>query len=266
MTTAKQDLFDMQAQKDTRGLKIDRVGIKDVRYPFTIRCKDPKKEHQHVVASLSMQVDLPADQKGTHMSRFMEALNQYRHGFSAEALVGLCNNLKARLQSSRSFVEVEFNYFIERKSPMTGKIGLVEHTVKMAAQSSDKDKGLILEVTSPITTLCPCSKEISAFGAHNQRGKVSIAVRPASLVWIEDLVAIIEGVGSSNIYPILKRTDEKFVTEQAYENPKFVEDVVRDAAERVRSIVGIEWFTVRCINYESIHAHNAYAEIEVNNG
>ena len=251
---------DVQGRADSRRVAIDRVGVKDIRYPLTVATKNGG--HEAVDATVNMYVSLPADRKGTHMSRFLEHLNTYRQGMTPESIVELCQILRSNLDAENSHVELGFTYFIEKAAPATGRKGLMDYSVRMTCDSSTKNDEFVLGVTAPATSLCPCSKEISEYGAHNQRCLITAEIKTADTVWIEDLVEHIESAASCPVYSVLKRPDEKVVTEQAYENPKFVEDIVRDLATTLEGDDRITWFRIYSENFESIHSHNAYAEIE----
>ena len=250
---------DIQKQKDSRRIDIDQVGVKGIRYPITVLDKD--EGEQQTVARINMYVNLPHQYKGTHMSRFVEILNEHSRKISLRNFSEILEEMKARLDAASAHMEVTFPYFINKKAPVSGSQGLMEYecTIKGSLNSS-MDLMLIIHV--PISTLCPCSKEISDFGAHNQRGEVRLQVRFRKFVWIEDLIKLVEDSASSDVYSVLKREDEKFVTERAYQNPMFVEDIVRDIAQKLNTDPNITWFAVESENFESIHNHNAYAYIE----
>lgn len=251
---------DVQGRPDERQVAIDRVGVKDIRYPLTVMTQDGTDVAAD--ATINMYVSLPADRKGTHMSRFLEILNDYRSGLTPEKFIDLCHTLRSNLDADESHVEMSFTYFIEKAAPATGKIGLMDYAAKMSCTSSTVGDDFVLTVTAPATSLCPCSKEISEYGAHNQRCLITAAVKTSGPMWIEDVVEHLEGAASCPVYSVLKRPDEKVVTEQAYENPKFVEDIVRDLARSLDSEELITWYRINSENFESIHSHNAYAEIE----
>jgi len=253
-------LPDVQGARDARHVFIDKVGVKDVTYP--IRLKTPCGKGQSTVAKINMYVSLPAERKGTHMSRFLEVLNEYADGIRPEAIVAMCRELAARLDAANAHIEMEFTYFIKKLAPVTQHPGLMDYTVRFTCEANGASD-FIMSVTAPATSLCPCSKEISAFGAHNQRCLITADVRFAKgqWLWIEDLVEILESSASCEVYSVLKRPDEKFVTEEAFNNPKFVEDVVRDLALSLNRDDRIAWYHIRSENFESIHSHNAYAEI-----
>lgn len=254
-------MIDVQNQFDHRNINVDKVGVKDIRYPVTVM--DRNNGHQHTVASINMYVNLPREFKGTHMSRFIEILNEFHGNLDIREFSSILGAMQDRLNAESAHIEINFPYFMKKLSPVTAAGGMMEYGCRVAG-SLDYKTGydLLLEVNVPITTVCPCSKEISEHGAHNQRGVVRLAVRFKRFVWIEDLVRLIEGAASCEVYSVLKRPDEKFVTERAYENPKFVEDVVRDIARELKNDLNILWFKVDVENFESIHNHSAYACIE----
>jgi len=252
-------LSDVQKSRDTRNIPISKVGVKDISYPIVIM--DKNKSIQHTVARINMYVDLPHHFKGTHMSRFIEILNVYREKIALDNMEAMLQRMKEKLGAGSAHVEIEFPYFIEKKAPASGAKSLMEYTCEFSASlSSEFD--FILGIKVPLTSLCPCSKELSHYGAHNQRSIMTVRVRYREFVWIEDLIEIVEGCGSSPVYSLLKREDEKFVTEKAYENPKFVEDMVREATQKLLAMEKITWFSVEAENFESIHNHSAYAAIE----
>ena len=251
-------LPDVQGLSDARRIAINKVGVKEIRYPIALAT--PTGDVLNTVADVNMYVSLPADRKGTHMSRFLEVLNEYAEGIQPDRIIELCRTLRDRLDAESAHVEMEFTYFIRKSAPITGKPGLMDYKVRFLCEANGSDD-LIMSVTAPATSLCPCSKEISKYGAHNQRCLITADVRFKDLVWIEDLAAIIERAASCEVYSVLKRPDEKHVTEAAFENPKFVEDIVRDLALALNNEERIQWYRIRSENFESIHSHNAYAEI-----
>jgi len=254
-------MIDVQNQIDHRNINVDKVGVKDIRYPITVM--DKTNGNQHTVASINMYVNLPREFKGTHMSRFIEILNEFHGNLDIREFSVILEAMQERLQAESAHFEICFPYFINKFSPVTGCAGLMEYVCRVSG-SLDRTSGydLILEVNVPITTVCPCSKEISLQGAHNQRGNVSLAVRFKRFIWIEDLVRLVECAASCEVYSVLKRPDEKYVTEKAFENPKFVEDVVRDIAQELKKDTNVRWFKVDVENFESIHNHSAYACIQ----
>jgi len=252
-------MIDIQNQKDNRNQEINKVGVKSIRYPIIVL--DKANGLQHTVASINMYVDLPHRFRGTHMSRFVEILNKYRGEIAIKTFSKILNEMKNKLNAKTAHLEVEFPYFIEKKAPVSGAKGLMEYVCRFCGSSNEKED-FYLRVTVPLTTVCPCSKEISDFGAHNQRSIVTVHIRFKRFIWIEDIIHMIEECASCEVFSILKRPDEKLVTERAYQNPMFVEDVVREVASRLRLDPNITWFTVESENFESIHNHNAYACIE----
>ena len=257
---------DVQSRKDGRNQAIDKVGVSDLRYPIVIL--DRANGKQHTVATVSLSVDLPHEFKGTHMSRFLETLTRHHGEITFRTLPIILEELRIRLAAENAHIELAFPYFIERCAPATASKALMDIDCQFVAESS-KDKGdFVLQARIPVTSLCPCSKAISEYGAHNQRGYVTIALRTVnetqnlpSMFWIEELVEIVDQSGSSPIYPLLKREDERHVTMRAYENPVFVEDIVRNVALQLREDPRVAWFRVHALNHESIHNHSAFAEI-----
>jgi GTP cyclohydrolase IB len=252
-------LLDVQRTHDTRRVPISKVGVKDISYPIVVM--DKNRSVQHTVARVNMYVDLPHHFKGTHMSRFIEILNTYREKIALDKMETILQEMKEKLGASSAHLEIEFPYFIEKRAPVSGAKSLMEYTCEFKA-SLAADFDFILGVKVPVTSLCPCSKELSSFGAHNQRSIMTVQVRYREFLWIEDLIEVIESCGSSPVYSLLKREDEKFVTEHAYQNPRFVEDMVRDATLKLSAMDPITWFSVEAENFESIHKHSAYAAVE----
>ena len=250
---------DIQNNIDHRNIDIDQVGVKKIRYPITVLDKDMGE--QQTVAEINMYVNLPRYYKGTHMSRFVEIINEHSRRISLQNFSEILEHMKERLNAESAHMEITFPYFINKEAPVTGAEGLMEYRCTFKG-SLNKGSDLVIIINVPISTLCPCSKEISEFGAHNQRGKVRLQVRFNKFVWIEDLIKLVEHSASSDVYSVLKREDEKYVTERAYQNPMFVEDIVRDIAVKLIKDPNITWFAVECENYESIHNHNAYAYVE----
>lgn len=250
---------DIQQSPDTRNIPIDKVGVKDISYPVVVM--DKHNRFQHTVAKINLYVDLPHHFKGTHMSRFIEVLNSYRDEMALDKLEPMLQEMKKKLGAKNAHLEMEFPYFIEKRAPVSKAKGLMEYHCSFHATLSDRFD-FVLGVIVPVTSLCPCSREISAYGAHNQRSLIAVRVRYRDFIWIEDLVEVVEMCGSSPVYSMLKRPDEKFVTEQAYDNPKFVEDIVREVTAKFTAMNKISWFSVEVENFESIHKHSAYAYIE----
>ncbi len=250
---------DLQQSRDTRNIAIDKVGVKDIRYPIVVQ--DKQRERQHTVARVNMYVDLPDHFKGTHMSRFIEVLNLYHGEISVENMETILAEMKSRLGAGQAHLELDFPYFIEKRAPVSGARSLLEYQCRMLA-SLEKNYDFMLEARVPVTSLCPCSKQISERGAHNQRSLVTVQIRYGEHIWLEDLIRWVEDCASCPVYALLKREDEKAVTEQAYDRPMFVEDMVRAVTEKLRNVEGIHWFRVQCENFESIHNHSAYAMLE----
>jgi GTP cyclohydrolase I len=252
-------LSDVQKSPDTRRIAIDKVGVKDISYPIVVMDKHNKV--QQTVARITMYVDLPHHFKGTHMSRFIEILDAYREKMALDKMETILRQMKEKLGASSAHLEIEFPYFIEKRAPVSGAKSLMEYTCHFSATLADTFD-FVLGVKVPVTSLCPCSKELSAYGAHNQRSIMTVRVRYSEFLWIEDLIELVENCGSSPVWSLLKRQDEKYVTERAYENPRFVEDMVREATQRLDADANITWFAVEAENFESIHKHSAYAAIE----
>jgi len=251
---------DIQSQPDGRNIPINRVGIKNLKHP--IRVLDKANKIQDTVATISMYVDLPHTDKGTHMSRFVELLSTFHTNISYKEFSRILSQMKHHLNAQTSHIEIDFPFFIAKKAPVTASVGMMDYRCKIVAKSSASNKvDLILEVFVPISSVCPCSKEISVYGAHNQRGEVHLRTRSNSLVWLEDMIHLVEKCASCEIYSVLKRKDEKYVTEHAYNNAKFVEDIARDIVLELKQRTDIIWFTVSVENFESIHNHSAYAYI-----
>lgn len=251
---------DVQSQPDYRNIPIDKVGIKNLRYPITVR--DRRDGFQHTIAAINMYVDLPHDNKGTHMSRFVELLHLLRPEVSLENFSAILENMKQHLNAASAHLEMTFPYFIEKKAPVSTSPGLMDYTCSIIGTSDPAGKiDLISEVVVPISSVCPCSMEISDIGAHNQRGEVRLSTRFKRFIWMEDMIELVEMSASCDVFSVLKRVDEKHITEKAFGNPKFVEDIVRDVAKNLNDDDNITWFTVSAENFESIHNHSAYASI-----
>jgi GTP cyclohydrolase IB len=253
-------LHDTQNSRDDRQLPINKVGVKGLRHPIEVL--DKAHQRQSTVATLALSVDLPHQFKGTHMSRFVEVLNAHGRLIHVENIPDILRELQRKLAADSAHLEMEFPFFLEKKAPVTGATGLMDYVVKFDAAMNGEDYSMRMTVVVPVTTLCPCSKAISARGAHNQRGYVSLAMEFSRTVWIEEAIALVEESASCELYSLLKRADEKFVTEKAYDNPVFVEDLVRGVAQRCLGDERILRFRVEAENMESIHNHAAYAVIE----
>ena len=252
-------LPDTQNQTDIRDIPIDKVGIKNLKYPITVKDRDGRV--QHTVATVAMTVDLPKEFKGTHMSRFVEVLMNKKE-IHIDSIFEILKEMQNKLHANSAHIELDFPYFKEKLAPVSRKPSLIDYRIKFHAVVNKNKKDVIMTVVVPVKTLCPCSKNISKYGAHNQRGEVTVAVRFNDIVWFEDVISIVEQSASCELFTLLKRDDEKYVTEKAYENPVFVEDVVRNVVTKLKQNEKILWYHVEAENFESIHNHNAYAMIE----
>jgi GTP cyclohydrolase IB len=258
---------DIQSSHDSRGIALDQVGVTDLRYPIAVLDRD--NELQHTVAQLTLAVDLPQQFKGTHMSRFVEILNRHRGEVTMRTLPAILAALRRELAAQRARIEVQFPYFLERVAPVSGATALMDYECSFVGEANGDKDDFVLGVRVPVASLCPCSKAISDYGAHNQRGYFDIEVRSVrdeqgipALVWIEELIALAEESASAPVYPLLKREDERHVTMKAYDTPVFVEDMVRNAAVGLKEDERLSWFRVRAENQESIHNHAAFASVE----
>ena len=256
-------LADVQAHPDDRRVPISRVGVQNIRFPISVR--DRRKSAQHTVGTIDMSVALPHHFKGTHMSRFMEILNSHDGEISVEALPTILQTMRERLDAETAHLRIAFPYFIPKRAPVTGARGMLSYDCAFHA-SAGVSNDFVLTVKVPVTTLCPCSREISARGAHNQRNLVTVDLRFEGELWIEDVVELVDDSASCELYPVLKRADEKHVTERAYDNPRFVEDLVREVTVKLRGLEQVTWFSVHVVNFESIHEHDAYAQVEEPSG
>ena len=251
---------DVQSSADTRHLAIDRVGIKGIRHP--VKVKDKSVGVQHTVATFDMYVHLPHNFKGTHMSRFVEILNQHEREISVESFEKILHEMVKRLEAKSGYIAMNFPYFVNKTAPVSGVQSLLDYDVTLIGEVAHGKPRVTMKVVVPVTSLCPCSKKISERGAHNQRSHVTLSIRTNEFVWIEDVIRIAEDQASCELYGLLKRPDEKYVTERAYDNPKFVEDMVRDVAAVLDKDKRIDAYIVESENFESIHNHSAYALIE----
>ena len=253
---------DVQGKRDTRNVAIDQVGVKHIRYPITLHCP-ATGGRQHTVARVNMYVGLPHHKKGTHMSRFLEVLNTHHGSLRSDQMMSVCRDMKQRLEAEEAHLELSFPYFIDKKAPVSAQTGKIDIEVTFECTSNSHDD-FVMGLKVPATSLCPCSKEISRYGAHNQRCEMEAKVRfrKGQYMWIEELFDLVEQAASTQVFAVLKRPDEKFVTEAAYDNPKFVEDIVRDLALALDAEDRIVWYRVNSENFESIHNHNAYAMVE----
>ena len=255
ITTSK--IPDVQNSRDTRRIAIDKVGIKDIRHPIVV--KDRAGREQHTVAIFNMYVSLPHNFKGTHMSRFVEILNQHEYEITVESFKGMITEMVELLNAEDGHIEMTFPFFISKSAPVSGVRSLMDYEVSFIGRIKDGKPIVSIKVIVPVTSLCPCSKDISDRGAHNQRSHVTVQVQTKYFIWIEELIDIVEEIASCELYGLLKRPDEKFVTERAYDNPMFVEDMVRDIAVKLNQDDRIDAYTIESENFESIHNHSAYA-------
>lgn len=252
-------LVDVQNTPDKRQIAIDKVGVRKIKYPITVL--DRENGSQHTIGDFSLTVSLPHHFKGTHMSRFLEALAEHKDSVNVNSIPQLLLKLRDRLDAKSAQLEVRFPFFMKKAAPVTNREGMMQFTCGFDAVSNCSEDYTIF-VEAPVTTLCPCSKEISSFGAHNQRGYVTVRFKANAFIWLEEVIEMIEACGSAQLYPVLKRPDEKFVTEQAYANPRFVEDLVREVALAFDGEARIDSYEIEVENHESIHAHNAYAYLK----
>ena len=259
-TLTTSPIADVQNTKDSRQIAIDKVGIKDIRHP--VRVRDRSGGDQHTIANFNMYVNLPHNFKGTHMSRFVEILNLHEREITVDSFKEMLFEMREKLEAQAGHIEMTFPYFVNKAAPISQVESLIDYEVSFIGELHGDNPQLTIKVVVPVTSLCPCSKKISEYGAHNQRSHVTVSVKTSGFIWIEELIELIEQEASCELYGLLKRPDEKYVTEKAYDNPKFVEDMVRDVAARLNADNRIDAYTVESENFESIHNHSAYAYIE----
>ena len=255
--TTTTEIPDTQNSLDTRHIAIDKVGIKDIKHPIVV--SDRSGREQHTVANFNMYVNLPEEYKDTHMSRFVEILNHHEYEITVQSFKRMIEEMTERLNAQSGDIEMTFPYFVNKAAPVSGVKSLMDYEVSFIGQIKNAKPEVLVKVLVPVTSLCPCSKSISNYGAHNQRSHITACVRMDDFIWIEELIDVIEKVASCELYGLLKRPDEKYVTERAYDNPKFVEDIVRDVAVKFNEDERILGYTVESENFESIHNHSAYA-------
>jgi len=253
-------MVDVQNQKDHRNIDIKKVGVKGIKYPVIVL--DRANGTQHVNATINMYVNLPRQFKGTHMSRFIEVLNDYRGQINIKTFRKILGKVREKLLAESAHMEIKFPYFIEKIAPVSGAKSLMEYRCQFCGENNSSKSDFLVSVMVPVTTVCPCSKEVSNMGAHNQRSIVKVELRFKKFFWIEDIIKLVEESSSGGLYSLLKRADEKYVTEKGYQNPMFVEDVVRSVAEKLNMDNNFTWFSVEAENFESIHNHSAYAYLE----
>ena len=253
-------MIDIQSEEDTRAVPLQKVGVKGVKYPVTVL--DKNASQQHTTASVDLFVNLPHNYKGTHMSRFIEVFHKYHSDISMHHFLDMLEEMRTKLTAQKAFGRIEFPYFIEKKAPVSESAGIMQYKCSYEGEVSESgDRKFYISIQVPVATLCPCSKAISEYGAHNQRGLVSVRLLYKDFFWIEDVIKMIEDCASTPLYELLKRQDEKYVTEHAYDNPRFVEDVVREVYLGLKKL-GFKEFSVEAETEESIHNHNAYAFTE----
>jgi GTP cyclohydrolase I len=251
---------DVQSSHDSRNLPINKVGIKGIRHP--VRVAERTNGVQHTIGLFNMTVHLPAHFKGTHMSRFVEILQAQEREISVSEFENIVRQMVGRLEAQSGYIEMSFPYFVNKTAPVSGVQSLLNYEVQYIGAVEHGEYTFTMKVLVPVTSLCPCSKQISQYGAHNQRSHVTVTATTTDFVWIEELIDIVEQQASCELYGLLKRPDEKYVTERAYENPKFVEDMVRDVAAKLNDDARVVSYVVESENFESIHNHSAYALIE----
>lgn len=259
-TCEPQQIEDVQSSRDIRRITINKVGIKDIRHP--VRVRDRSSGEQNTIANFNMYVELPHNFKGTHMSRFLEILNKHEREITVESFEVMLHEMVELLEAETGHIEMSFPYFVNKAAPVSGVMSLMDYDVQLHGSIHHGVTETDIKVVVPVTSLCPCSKKISDRGAHNQRSHVTLSVTTSEFVWIEELIDVVEKEASCELYGLLKRPDEKYVTERAYDNPKFVEDMVRDVAAALNADERIEAYIVESENFESIHNHSAYALIE----
>lgn len=256
---------DIQNEQDTRKVPLKKVGVKGVKYPVTVLDKENKT--QSTTAIVNLFVNLPHHFKGTHMSRFIEIFHKHHKNISMNHFLDMLEEIRTKLDAQESFGEMRFPFFMEKAAPVSGEKAIMSYICTYEGKVSQNEKQFYISVEVPVTTVCPCSKAISEYGAHNQRGTVRIKLLYSDFFWLEDMITMVENCASNGLYSLLKRKDEKYVTEHAYENPRFVEDVVREVYLGLKNFKiekPFKWFSVECENEESIHNHNAYAYTEYN--
>ena len=256
----KTAMEDVQSTQDTRHIPINKVGIKDIRHP--VRVADRSGEEQNTIANFNMYVNLPHNFKGTHMSRFVEILNNHEREITVKSFKEMMIEMTERLEADSGHVEMNFPYFVNKTAPVSKVKSLMDYDVTFIGDYINGDNQFTLKVLVPVTSLCPCSKKISDYGAHNQRSHVTVTAKVKDFIWIEEIIDLVEQEASCELYGLLKRPDEKAITERAYDNPKFVEDMVRDVAAVLNADERVDAYIVESENFESIHNHSAYALIE----
>ncbi len=253
-------MTDVQSSFDDRNMRIQKVGVRNVRYPVTVL--DRREGSQSTHARVDLFADLPHRFRGTHMSRFIEVFNRYHRDLTMPRFLEMLEEIRISLEAERAYAEIEFPYYMEKAAPVSGQRSMMEYTCHYSGTSTGVHQHFVVGVDVPVTTLCPCSREISDRGAHNQRGVVRTRIELGPFFWFEEIIELVEAAASSGLHTLLKREDEKYVTERAYDHPVFVEDLVREVAVSMEDAHDFPWFSVEAENFESIHNHEAYAYIE----
>ena len=253
-------MTDVQSQRDVRKIAINKVGVKNLRHPIVVL--DKVNGRQPTVATINMYADLDSSLKGTHMSRFIEVFDEYHGNFSMKAFLNMLDHIVEALDAQRAYAEVTFPYFIEKAAPVSGVRSMMDYVCQYIGEVGRNAREFYVGIHVPVTTVCPCSRDISDRGAHNQRGIVRVRLRYSTLFWIEDIIRLIEESASNELFTLLKREDEKHITEHAFDHPRFVEDLVREVTRKLEQDGRFSWFSVEAENFESIHNHNAYAYVE----
>ena len=253
-------MVDVQNKADERKIDIEKVGVKNLRYPIVVL--DKKNHTQKTVGTINMYAHLGDHLKGTHMSRFIDVFNQYYVDITMNNFLDMLVKIRENLHARKAFAEVSFPYFIEKVAPVSGEKSIMGYTCQYMGEVGHNVKKFYVGIEVPISTVCPCSLDISDRGAHNQRGTVAVKLFFEKFFWIEDIIALIEHSASSELFTLLKREDEKYITEHAFDHPRFVEDLVREVTQKLEQDGRFPWFSVEAENFESIHNHNAYAYVE----
>ena len=251
---------DIQNTPDTRNLALNKVGVRNIRYP--IKILDKAEQFQQSSAEVDLYVNLPHYFKGTHMSRFIEVFHEHSHNIRMNNFLQMLEKIRSVLQAEQAHGEIRFPFFMEKTAPVSGQASIMEYNCKFVGEVNSSYREFYVGIEVPVLTLCPCSREISDYGAHNQRSHVRVLLELGKFFWIEDMIALVESCASAPLYTLLKREDEKYITEHSYDNPVFVEDLVREVTVRIEKHGGFPWFSVEAENMESIHNHEAYACIE----
>lgn len=255
---------DIQSTFDHRNLELNKVGVRNIRYP--IKILDKAVEYQHTSAEVDLYVNLPHYFKGTHMSRFIEVFHEHSSDIRMNNFLEMLEKIRSALDAEQAHGEIRFPFFMEKAAPVSGQTSIMEYNCKFIGETGGGARKFYVGIDVPVLTLCPCSREISDYGAHNQRSRARVLLQLGDFFWIEDMISLIEGCASAPLFTLLKREDEKYITEHSYNNPRFVEDLVREVTVKIEAMKAFPWFSVEAENMESIHNHNAYAYIERGQG